>query len=166
MKSLVKFLTESNINYYVYFHSDLSDGKPIISKNQLELDFIEENDLYDFLPLWSRDSGNIAIIWWNEEEFGGKIYNYKNEKDFQKSIKRVAKNWWEDYQKDDYIEFDDWFFGNLPGASSPDDIYSKLLETINESFALGEGNKCYLIVDLKAKKVIAGGENSEPTFNY
>lgn len=184
MKSLVEHLNEALKNLKVYI-VDPYNGPVVICRDYPTQDPYSEDNKEDFnisdtdwlFDELTNGNGNIVHLQWNDESIYGCILDKINdEKQLRKDFDKNVGKWLEDNKKyiedpgETYIEIyvdldcgiafdcanerDDFKDFNL------DYLWNCWMDQFKDSYVDGDSNYCRCLVDLKKKKVIVGGENS------
>lgn len=113
-------------------------------------------------------TGSLAFVAWCDENIYGKVLNKVNdEKALRKEFDKAYDRWYNDPEYEgeniEYIYFEldcglevDMSWEDYEEAS-PDNIWDAWMKQFNDSYVDGDSGYCRCLVDLKKKKVIAGG---------
>ena len=183
MRSLVEHLNEALKNLKVYV-VDPYNGPVVICSDYPTQDpyseeggdfNIEDTDwLFDEL---TNGNGNIIHLQWNDESIYGCILDKVNdEKQLRKDFDKNVGKWLEDNKKyiedlgetyiEIYVELDCGIAFDCANERddfkdfSLDYLWDCWMAQFKDSYVDGDSNDCRCLVDLKKKKVIVGGENS------
>lgn len=109
-------------------------------------------------------TGSLAFVTWCDENIYGCVLNkVQDEKALRKEFDEVAEKWLADYgnaMDGLYLELPCGLTVDMdnPGATfTPDSLWKDWMEQFNNSYVDGDSSYCRCLVDLKKKKVIAGG---------
>lgn len=181
LKGSIESVTESFNNLKVYCVGR-GEGPVVICKEYPTQDPYSEDDTDDF-DIKNTDwlftdieagTGNLAVVEWNDEYIDGSVLDkVHNERDLRKDFDKNVGKWLEDnkaYVEDEgeryieiYVELD--CGAAFDCANDRDDFQDFSLDYLwdcwmtqfNDSFVDGDSSYCRCLVDLKKKKVIAGG---------
>ena len=183
MKSLTRFLAESFKNLKVYI-VDPYNGPVVICKDYPTQDPYSEDDEEDGEDFDISDTnwlfadlgngrGNIAHLQWCDDNVFGYILDVNDEKQLRKDFDKNVGEWLEDNKEyiedpgETYIEIYVDLDCGIPFdcANERDDFKDFSLDHLwdcwmaqfNDSYVDGDSSYCSCLVDLKKKKVIAGG---------